>query len=171
MSDQHFNERVDYAAGRDVNITQNYGSTNPGDSLRRQRWANKHYAIGKSITAGELTFLFMGLLIFSIWWFPATSNPLQFSLQSVFTVAFFAIAFVGAQVSAYGFAGIPHTHTGVVRDIHRHVFIGQLDGEGSLCPKCKAQLHFVLHLGSTPILKCTRNINHSWSFDFTAVQD
>ncbi len=102
--------------------------------------------------------------------FGAFCNGLLFCLSLGLTAGFLLIVGVAMQVSSYGFAGIPHTQTGIARDIHRHVFMGQLGGEGSLCPLCQVKLHFH-HVGRSPILRCTRNRDHWWLFDFTTVQD
>jgi hypothetical protein len=171
MSDQQFNERVGYVAGRDVNVTENHAPTHLEKSLSSQKWVTKHYPIGKSFTAGEITFVFAVLLLFTmlsmLWSLPPAFSSIPFFLQLVF----FPILLIAAQVSAYGVAVMPNTCSGIVRDTHGHIFIGKLGGDGILCPKCRAQLRFFFRLGSSPILKCTRNINHSWAFDFTAVED
>jgi hypothetical protein len=99
-----------------------------------------------------------------------TPNGLLFYLRLVLILVITLIAMLAGRVSSSrGFAGITHTQTGIARDIHRHVFVGQLGGEGSLCPLCQVKLHFH-DLGPTPILRCTRNSDHWWRFDSTAVE-
>lgn len=178
MSDQHF-EHADNVAGRDF-IQHNYSSEDRS-SLAPQKWAAKHYVAGTSITSGWLAFLI--LLVFIL----LACSQVLFAIHGLFThapapnappglpsagllAAASLVSGLAGLVSSRGFAGLPRTQIGIARDIHRHVFIGHLGGEGSVCPLCKVKLHFH-DLGPRPILRCTRNSDHWWAFDFTTVKD
>jgi hypothetical protein len=138
-------------------------------ALGPQKWINKSYIVGKTITAGELAAGLFALFVVAVWRFPATSNGVLFFLQLIVEVALGLGALIGVQVFAHGVAAIPNTRIGIIRDINRHIFIGHLGGEGSLCPRCKGNLHF--KLAEMPILICARNLQHRWPFDFTSVED
>ena len=180
MSEQNFHQPVNNVAGRDF-IQNNYSSEDRL-LLGPQKWATKHYIAGNAITAGWLAFfLFMAFLVCGL-------AQILSSIHGLFTLApvpnallmylrLLLIAVLGLFVAAArqvasprGFIGIPHTQIGIARDINRRVFVGQPGGKGSLCPQCQVKLQFH-DLGSSPILRCTRNSEHWWAFDFTAVKD
>jgi hypothetical protein len=181
MKDQHFNKPVNSVAGRDYIEHQHNYSSEGGSLLGPQQWVTKDYVAGTAITSGWLAFsLVLAFLVFAllqVLWaihdlltHAPAPNGLLFYVRFVLMAAVGLIAGLAVQVSARGFAGIPKTQIGIARDIHRHVFIGQLGGEGSLCPRCHVKLHFH-DLGASPILRCTRNRDHCWAFDFTSVKD
>src|SRR6185437_8240987 len=174
MSDQHF-EHANNVAGRDF-IQHNY-SSDGRLSLGPQEWAAKHYVAGTTITSGGLAVLiFLAFIVFALSQVLFaihglfTHAGLLFYLRLVLIATVALVAGLAGRVSSRGFAGLPRTQLGVARDIHRHVFIGRLGGEGSVCPLCKVKLHFH-DLGPCPILRCTRNSDHWWPFDFTTVKD
>lgn len=183
MSDQYFNERVDRVAGRDY-IEQHIHSHESRLLLGPQKWVAKYYGLGTSITAGWLTFfLLLGFTMFTVFAasqslsaihlfvvHKAPPSGLLLCLLMVIAAAIVPILMAAVQVSSHGFLGISGTQIGIVRDVHRRVFVGQLGGEGSFCPLCGEKLHFHT-LGPSPILGCTRNKDHRWAFDFTAVRD
>jgi hypothetical protein len=182
MSKHHFHGPAKNVAAGDI-IENNYSSDtqhllDPGP----QEWAVKYYVVGNRITSGWL-FLLTSLLFFII-----AISQIVYALQSlvghkhidggspVFFLRFGASIIVAVtagwagQIWWPGFVGLHRTQFGLARDINRHVFIGRLDGEGSFCPTCKVKLHFHV-LGLSPVLRCTRNGDHCWPFDFTAVKE
>jgi hypothetical protein len=147
-----------------------------------QKWISKRYVAGKSITSGWLAFfifvvLFVVIISALLWVLhglatmthPSSTNWLLYWLCLISMFALFLIAGLAKQVSSRGFVGVPHTQIGIARDIDRHVFVAKLGGEGSLCPICRAKLHFH-NLGTPPVVRCTHNSDHWWAFDFTRVE-
>jgi hypothetical protein len=142
--------------------------------LGPQKWSTKRYVAHRSITSGWLAF-FISLALISFLLLPVflPNGLLPYQFEPVLVLIMLGIVPVWSlamQVWLSGFAALPYTRKGVVRDIDRHVFLGQLGEEGSVCPLCHARLRFD-NPGSPPILRCTRNSDHRWAFDFTAVID
>ena len=180
MSEQNF-EHADNVAGRDF-IQHNYSSEGRL-SLGPQIWVAKNYVLGTSITSGwlafliSLAFILLGVsqIIFAIRGLLAFAhtpapNMLLFYARIGLIAAVGLLAGLAGQISSRGFAGIPGTQIGIARDIRRHVFVGRLGGEGSVCPLCKVKLLFH-DLGPHPIVRCSHNSDHWWAFDFTIVED
>ncbi len=162
---QQFNAPVGNVAGHNIFIS--HGSESPVQP-GAQQWIQKHYIVGRSMTAGWLALLCFVLLI------GIGLTQLVYHLRALFmhnshseagTLFFLWMAVMVAvmlgtvaacQVAARGFFPIPRTQHGIVRDMDRHVFVGKLGGEGSCCPFCKQPLYFQ-ESSRPPLLKCTRN--------------
>jgi hypothetical protein len=178
MSDQHF-EHADNVAGRD--FIQHIYPSGGRLALGLQKWAAKRYVAGTFLTSGwlafftSLAFIVFALLqalfaIHGLFTHAPAPNSLLFYLQLILIPIMALVAGLAGRVWSRGFVGFPRTQRGIARDIHGYVFIGRLGGNGSVCPLCQVKLHFH-DLGLCPILRCTRNSDHWWAFDFTTVKD
>jgi hypothetical protein len=138
------------------------------------KWSTKRYVAGRSITSGWLAvFMFVGFISFGLFRVLSPNGLLPYQLDPVWALILVGIG-VGwtyaMQVWRCGFAALPYTRKGLEKDIHGRLFLGQLGGEGSVCPVCHAKLRFE-NANAPPNLRCTRSRDHRWAFDFTAVKD